>query len=432
MKVLYLCTDPGIDVTGRSGGSVHIRAVLRAFSQLGHQVSLVASTVSSPVSLGRDGGIEVHAAPVARPYRALGWCIRNAERILGKHRRRNPDVVRLLHNIKFSRVSAATAREFQPDFIYERYSLWGLAGGRLARQLGLPYVLEVNAPLTYEQERRAGLTLPSIARRVERAIWLGAGLVVAVSEELRKDLEAAGVVPERIQVLPNAVDPTLFRKSVDGAALRNKFNLDGRFVIGFVGTFKRWHGVDLLLAAFRELHREDSTTHLLMVGEGPLRGQLEQEVARAGLADAVTFAGSVPHEEVPRYIAAMDVAVAPVPALDRFYYSPLKIFEYMAVGRPVVAGRIGQVARVITEGVNGLLFEPGDVGSLVQQIRRLQHDSTLRVELGKRASAACAMQTWKCNAARLIQWVEPLVVRQPAGMMPPSVVSEAVPRGEVR
>src|SRR5207244_7734796 len=149
--------------------------------------------------------------------------------------------------------------------------------------------------------------------------------------------------------------------------------------------------------------------HLLLVGDGPLRPQAEAEVRLAGLEKAVTFAGSVAHDDVPRYVAAMDVAVAPYPALDEFYYSPLKLFEYMAAGRAVVASRAGQVAEVLVDGASGLLFEPGDRAGLVECIRRLQRDASLRQDLGRKASLACSKRTWTQSAVQVIDWVEPLL-----------------------
>src|SRR5437660_10246862 len=130
-----------------------------------------------------------------------------------------------------------------------------------------------------------------------------------------------------------------------------------RFVSGFVSTFKGWHGVDLLLAAFQDLHRADPSTHLLLVGDGPLRPRIEEEVRKAGLRDAVTFAGGVAHQDVPHYLAAMAVAIAPYPAIEDFYFSPLKVFEYMASGRAGVASRRVQVADVVVGGAAGLLYD---------------------------------------------------------------------------
>jgi glycosyltransferase involved in cell wall biosynthesis len=302
------------------------------------------------------------------------------------------------------------AMQWNPDFIYERYSLWAMAGLRLAKKRSIPLVLEVNAPLAYEQQHyRAGVTCPPLARWVERVIWRKPNLLIAVSESLRSQMQRAKVKPQRIHVLPNAVNTSLFHTGLQGSPVRERFNLAGRFVIGFVGTFKRWHGVDLLLTAFQDLHSMDPSAHLLLVGDGPLRPQFEERVRSAGLTQAVTFAGGVAHQDVPNYVAAMDVATAPYPALDDFYYSPLKLFEYMAAGRAVVASRVGQVAEVVVDGVTGLLFEPGDRAGLVSCIRRLQDNAELRKELGRNAHVACSARTWNQNAAQVIDRVEQLI-----------------------
>jgi glycosyltransferase involved in cell wall biosynthesis len=412
MRVLYLCIDEGIDLAGLKGGSIHIRNFVRALADLGHEVTVVCSRVSSLSSLEDELHARVRPAPLASWNHAMAKLVRSANRRLGRDARRNADAVRALHNWMFFRAAAKAAREVEPDFIYERYSLWGMAGHRLARNRSIPLVLEVNAPLAYEQQRyRAGLTCPPLVRWVERRIWRKADLVIAVSEPLRKQLLEAGARPERIHVLPNAADPQLFGMNLDGKPVREQWNLEGRFVIGFVGTFKQWHGVDFLLSAFGDLHRADPSTHLLLVGDGPLRQGFEQEVRKTGLQQGVTFTGGVAHEEIPQYLAAMDVAVAPYPPNDQFYYSPIKLFEYMAAGRAVAASRIGQVAEVVVDGVTGLLFEPGDRAGLVNCLRRLQKSAELRKELGRRAGEACAEHTWSRNAARVIDWVLPLTNR---------------------
>jgi glycosyltransferase involved in cell wall biosynthesis len=413
MKILYLCIDGGIDLAGSKGGSVHIRAFVRALTDLGHEVTVVCSRASSPRSLEAELHAAVRPVPPAPWNNALARAVRSANHFLGRDVQQNADAVRAVHNLRFFKAAAQAARELDPDFIYERYSLWCLAGLRLAKVRSIPLVLEVNAPLAYEQQRyRAGLTCPPLARWVERMIWRKATLLIAVSESLRSQVQGAGVPPTRIHVLPNAVDTRVFHMGLEGEPVRERFNLDGRFVIGFVGTFKRWHGVDLLLAAFQDLHRAHPSIHLLLVGDGPLRAGFEDEVRKTGLEEAVTFAGGVAHQDVPHYLAAMDVAVAPYPALDQFYYSPLKLFEYLAAGRAVVASRIGQVAEIVVDGVTGLLYEPGDRAALVDCIRRLQRDAALRNELGRKASAACSEHTWSQNAARVTDWADPLVNRK--------------------
>ena len=392
---------------------MHIRAFVRALTDLGHEVTVVCSRASSPKSLETELQAAVRPVPVSAWNNALARAVRSGNRFLGRDVQQNADAVRAVHNLRFLKAAAAAARELDPDFIYERYSLWCLAGLRLAKVRAIPLVLEVNAPLAYEQQRyRAGLTCPPLARWVERTIWGKANLLITVSESLRSQVQRVGVAPTRIHVLPNAVDRRLFHLGLEGEPVRERFNLDARFVIGFVGTFKGWHGVDLLVAAFQELHRADPSTHLLLVGDGPLRAGFEDEVRKTGLEEAVTFAGGVAHQDVPHYLAAMDVAVAPYPALDQFYYSPLKLFEYMAAGRAVVASRIGQVAEMVADGVTGLLYEPGDRAGLVDCIRRLRKDAALRSELGRKASAACSEHTWSQNAARVTDWVAPLVNRK--------------------
>ncbi len=427
MKILYLCID-GIDIAGKSGGAIHMRSFVRALSEIGHEVSLVCSCVSSPASLETDLHAKVCPAPRTPWNHSLSHVIAAGNRALGRPTRHNPDAVRVLHNFTFLKVAAEAARWLDPDFIYERYTLWGLAGLRVAKARSIPLVLEVNAPLAYEQKLyRAGLTFPPLAGWVERRIWRKADLVVAVSESLGRHLQKAGVAPTCICVLPNASDPRLFHPDLESDSVRKRFNLDGRYVIGFVGTFRPWHGVDLLLEGFEELHREDSSTHLLLVGDGPLRPDYEEKVRKMNLQGAVTFAGGVAHEEVPRYLAAMDVAVAPYPAVKDFYYSPLKLFEYMAVGRAVVASRIGQVAEVVVDGVTGLLFEPGDRAGLVSCIRRLRSDAVLRSELETKASAACSEHTWNQNAARVVDWVTPRIKRRRVFAVPGLVAPDRGP-----
>jgi glycosyltransferase involved in cell wall biosynthesis len=412
MKILYLSMDPGIDPGGQGGGSIHIRSFVQALAEVGQQVTLVCSAGGNEHDFDTNLGAAVHLVPLVGWNHALARGLRHANRLTGRTTRGHADIVRALHNFRFAARARAVARELKPDLIYERYSLWGMSGLWLARELGIPWVLEVNAPLVYEQQRyRAGVTCPPVARWVERRIWQKADLVLAVSESLRNHMQRSGVDAARIQVLPNAVNPELFRMASEGSEIRKRLKVDGRFTVGFVGTFRPWHGVELLLSAFEDLHRVDPLTHLLLVGDGPLRPGFEDQIRNAGLQEAVTFAGRIAHQEVPQYLAAMDVAVAPYPALDEFYYSPLKLFEYMAAGRPVVASRVGQVAEILMEGATGLLFEPGDRASLFRCLQRLRKDATLRNELGRNAAAFCSEHTWNRNAARLIHWVEPLLNR---------------------
>ena len=183
-------------------------------------------------------------------------------------------------------------------------------------------------------------------------------------------------------------------------------------VFGFAGCLKRWHGVDALLRAFtsvyRALRRREKTGSvglaLLIIGDGPQRAQLEQLSRELGVSDAVTFTGAVPHLEMPEYLAAVDVAVAPYLASDGFYFSPLKVMEYMAMGRAVVAPMLGQIPSLLQDatGACGLLYPPDDQPELAHALLRLVGDGELRRQLGARAAAQARLRSSWQNIARQI------------------------------
>jgi glycosyltransferase involved in cell wall biosynthesis len=201
------------------------------------------------------------------------------------------------------------------------------------------------------------------ASALERRILIGADLVVAVSREVRDFVLKLGVGSDRVKVLPNGVDIRRFNPQVDGGPIRRALGLEETFVIGFVGSLKAWHGVDGLLSACASLPIS-LPWQLLLVGDGPERDSLAHQAGALGVFDRVTFTGSVSYDQIPAFMAAMDVVVAPYPALDDFYFSPLKLFEYMSMARPVIAAALGQIAEVVVHRQNGWLYPPGDIGAL--------------------------------------------------------------------
>src|SRR6516225_7264295 len=234
MKILYLCFDPGIDLSGvKKGASIHVRSFVRAVAELGHEVAVVGTNVSSPESFENLTGATVLPAPLSPRSRALLKALKaRGPLAVGLNSAR--DLVRTFHNAEFFRIARECAGRLLPSFIYERYSLWGTAGQRLAKKYSIPLVLEVNSPLAYEEHKyREGSLFPSLARWAEQRIWRRADLLVAVSQAFHSHFERAGVAPEKVRILPNAVDTSLFR--VEDAVSQSQLNLDGRFVVGFVG-----------------------------------------------------------------------------------------------------------------------------------------------------------------------------------------------------
>jgi len=281
------------------------------------------------------------------------------------------------------------------DFIYERYSLFCTGGRMQAHKLGIPYVLEVNAPLVEEAAEYRSLEDVELARDVERYLFTTADHVVVVSQELGEYV--LRIAPSaRLSVVPNGVRIERFETGGEAGDWRSRFGADGSsdFVVGFLGHVRPWHGVELLVDAVGELGTQSGVS-LCVVGVKPeLRPGLEERARERGLEGRFRCLDPVPHAAAPRVLQAMDVLVAPYPRLERFYFSPIKLFEYMAAGRPIVASAIGQVQEILEHERTALLVPPGDSQALAGALRRLREDPALGARLGDAARAAALAHTW--------------------------------------
>lgn len=302
-----------------------------------------------------------------------------------------------------------------PRFVYHRHALYSFAGLILARNWGVPLVLEFNGPEVWVADHWGRpLAERSLAEGAERAALAGADLVAVVSEPLRDDLIATGLDPQRIAVVPNAVDTAVYRPDIASVELRTRLGLGDRRVIGFIGTFGPWHGVELLVEAFARLLAADPALRerlvLLLVGDGARMAAVRAAVARHGLTGSVVTTGLVPQEAGPEHLACFDIAVAPTvanPDGSAFFGSPTKLFEYLAMGRPVVASAIGQVTGIIADGETGLLVPPGDADALSEALARLAGDADLRMRLSVAARAeAVARHGHEARAAALLVAVD--------------------------
>ncbi|MEQ1869714.1 MAG: glycosyltransferase family 4 protein [Vicinamibacterales bacterium] len=358
MRVAYINGDAGIPLFGGKGAAVHVRDFARALTDLGHQVRILTARAGAPLG----------SWPV--PFEALAsstdGSLSSEERGLRLNR---------ATDAALKRCDAATVL----DLVYERYSLWSYAGLRFARRMGLPFVLEVNSPLVVEQSRYRSLGRDATARRIERYLLAGATRVVAVSAEVGDYVCAHGGDASRVVVATNGVDLSLYDEV---PAVRRE---PDRFTVGFLGSLKPWHGVDVLVEMLEMLVARDRRYHLRVIGDGPERGRLEVALAARQLSAHATLVGQVAREDVPRELAEVDCAVAPYPRLDDFYFSPLKVFEYMAAGRPIIASRIGQIESVLEHRQTALLVEPGDPFALANAVEALQQEPAVAAALGTAA-----------------------------------------------
>jgi len=361
MRVVYLCADRGIPLLGTKGASVHLRSLAAALASRGNEVILACRRLDGDSK--PPFAVRVELLPPCEEEQA-GWI----ETLLG-----------------------GTGA----DVLLERYSLSSGPGLRAAKRLGVPYVLEVNAPLVEEAARYRGLTDTAAYRERERSLIASSDRIIAVSSGIRAHALASGAAPGRVRVIPNGVDLALFRRAGRGR-VRAGLGLAGKTVVGFAGSLKPWHGVLGLVAAFACL---TGRVHLLLVGEGPEAAAVAAAAEGLGLQDRVTMTGAVPHSCVPDYLAAMDVGVAPYLPQERFYFSPLKVAEYMAAGLPVVASNQGDLAATL--GGAGLLVPPGDIVRLAGALRQLVGDEPARRRLGRAARVRAARLSWRRLAWRV-------------------------------
>jgi len=377
MQIAFISADPGVPIFGRKGCSIHAQEVLRAMLKRGAQLHLFATSLGGEAPAGLEA-VHLHALPPA-PKGEL------AAR----------EQLSLAANAE---LRAVLERAGPFDLIYERYSLWSFAGMDYARGAGTPGLLEVNAPLIEEQAEHRGLVDRAGAEGVAEKAFSNASALLAVSDEVGAYLERFEAARGKVCVSPNGVNPDRFGPGVKPSLPGQR----GAFTVGFVGTLKPWHGVEILVESFARLHERDSNTRLLIVGDGPQREPLQVDLAARNLQDSVCFTGAVAADEVPALLASMDVAVAPYPKLSQFYFSPLKVYEYMAAGLPVVVSRLGQLAKLIQHDANGLLTAPGDPAELAMALERLKSDSGLRVRLGTAArSTVLRDHTWDVAVQRI-------------------------------
>lgn len=365
-------------VVSRDGQSVHVEDMIAALRGLGHEVAVAAPAMTG----GADG-----EAP-----RWIAWLKRALPRALY-------EAMELAYNLPAFARLYREYRAFAPDIIYERYNLNLLAGAALAKLTGTPLLLEVNAPLAQERaDHSGGLHLHPLAWRLENALWRHADRVLPVSAALGSLLLEAGVDPARMVVIRNAIDPAAF-DSVDPEKAKHALGLAGKLVLGFAGFMREWHGLDAVIEALAQPD-VPRALHFLLLGDGPARAAMERRAAELGVADRVTFAGSVSRSALGRHVAAFDIALQPKAVA---YASPLKLFDYMAAGKAIVAPDQPNIRELLEPEKSALLFDPQHKTAMLDAILRLAQDGVLRRRLGAAARQQIDQRgfTWRENARRV-------------------------------
>lgn len=386
-RVAYLLPDPGIPVGGTKGASVHVDSLCGALAQLGYEVTLFAARVTGPLSAPGSEQVAVVSVDVGSVRSGLG-----------------ADAGRMDAAERFFEAVEPTLAAEGPDWVHERLSLFAGEGTAMASRLGLPRVVEVNAPVAAERQAHFSLSLRDEAAAAERAALAGVS-VVAVSEPLAAWAATMGAA--RTAVVSNGaiLDP-LGPSGRAEARYRHRHDLgfgDRCVVVGFTGSLKPWHGVELLVEAVGRASAR-SSLGLLIVGDGPGRQTVERAVAQLPGTVPTAMTGAVPLRAVPGYLAAMDVAVAPYLPTEAFYFSPLKVAEAMASHVPVIASDFPPVRELL--GESGVLVPPGHPAALADAIVALAADAADRRRRAADGWArAVARLSWQTAAQRVAEAV---------------------------
>jgi glycosyltransferase involved in cell wall biosynthesis len=386
---LYLRTDLSFGV--RAGGSVgHIAGVVNNLGEFGGPPILLTTDDVPTVK----PGIEVHAIEPSQEF----WNFK--------------ELPMFVMNEACERAAGLALRNRDLSFVYQRYSTNNYSGISIARSCRVPFVLEYNGSEVWVGRHWGNrLRYEALADRIERLNVMSADLVVVVSRALADQLAEAGVDRARILTNPNGVDTDRYRPDIDGRGVRAACGWDREVVVGFIGTFGPWHGADILARAFAALRSADpnltAQVRLLMIGDGATLPAVRRILDEQGAAGTTVFTGLVPQERGPEYLAACDILVAPhVPNQDGtpFFGSPTKLFEYMAMGKAIVASDLDQIGEVIEHGRTGWLVQPANVEALASGLRTLVADAALRASLGAAArTRALERHTWREHTRRTIE-----------------------------
>lgn len=383
LRVVYLRATPGPG-TQAGGAASHIKGVVEGLEALGVDVQIISNDLIAGMNHSEDRFTVIPPQP-------------------GGNTRARFDIH---NNLVFTRGAAPLIEQADPDFIYQRYARFSWAGVVAALRTRRPLFLEYNGSEVWVGRHWDRVGSLDLLERYERLNLDAAARIFVVSEIERKNLEARGVAGNKIIVNPNGVDVERFRPGAGGADARRELGLkDGEVVAGFVGTFGPWHGVEKLAEAIK-LIPASVPVRFLLVGSGSLHAQVEKLLEPERHAGRVIFTGSVGHDRVPALLDACEILVAPhVPLADgsEFFGSPTKVFEYMAMGKGIVASRLGQIGEVLVDRETALLVSPGDVDDLREAILKLVASEELRRQLGAKAREVAEREhTWTKNAQRVL------------------------------
>ncbi len=383
MRVLYLGANLRMELSTSSGPQIRALGLKQGLEQAGVEViPLMAGDQTKT-----EGARTVYRKTLKRSL---------PPRITGAMR----DAYEILNDWRLYRDIRTQVEEIEPDVILQQHVRYGQVGVRLSRKYGIPVFLDDITPI-WEGERYSDRSLKLIAQYIRKRVFAQATGLIAVSRDMEKQLRSENVPDHRIHFVPNGVDCTRFDPDAVSMEVRQRYGLTDKTVIGYVGGFARWHKLDFFVEVAFSVAEVLPDAHFILVGYDP-GGSVESLARERGLADRFTFPGGVPHSEVPLYLNAMDIAILPSTLP---YMSPIKIYEYMAMRKPVIAPSGNSITEeMVIPYKNGLLFEAGSEDAMREAIILLATNPELRQRMGVEARDWVQTSfTWYNQASRLLK-----------------------------
>lgn len=371
MKIVYL--NYMWDLWGISiGSTIKALEVLRALEGAGHEVKKYWQ--NDDIEKKTGGPAEVGGSGRAFIKKYLKRYLHEPSQIY--------------KNREWIKQELAIMEAEKPDLVIARLNSYGYSPAVVTQKTGIPFLIEADCPASYEKIafQKYFRSTKWLLYALERKFIMAGKAAFTVSNQIKSYFVEHGIPADFMHVIPNGADPDRFSPEIPCDDVRTKYDLHDSIVIGFVGSFIYWHGIENLTSVIARTLKANKNAKFLMVGEGgPMKPMLEKFIKENHLENRAILSGFVPHESIPQYINAMDIVLAPYPKLDFFYYSPVKIYEYMSMGKPVISTRLGQIAEIIEDQRNGFLTEPDEVEEITRMIIELSHNAEQRKQVGTAA-----------------------------------------------
>ena len=373
---------------GRGGEGLHISSVVNALRANGHDVQVVSPPAVDPMQRDAAVPLDKGNARTSGLERVWKWISRSCPQPVF-------ELLEIGYNaFAFARLAPMLRGGSQVAY-YERYAFLLVAGVWTAKLFGRPIILEVNEVAGVKRARAQ--TFVRLTKWIEQLTFSCADEIVTVSTFLQQEILKRGGKPGHVHVHPNAIDPARFDRPDRRDEVRGKHGLGDATVLGFVGWFDGWDRLERLVELVDQVRGEFPKVRLMLVGDGPVAAALAADVRSRGLEDYVVLTGPVARAEVPDYISAMDMCILPD---SNEFGSPIVLFEFMVLGKPVVAPDVQPIRDVIEQGRTGFIVSRTDAADLRARVTSLLTDRAMAARMGQAARRrVLEHHTWRAVAS---------------------------------